>query len=162
MNRDLYSLMELFQKGWIRKQMCWLLTMYLSLQSCRGQLATAGGLVLVTSVTRVLMIWIQRNLHLGSVQSGHMESRRVILITSLQLQTTNYTNIQLLNTSTWWNGFYIWKHLNLDRKYKLTPGEGQLSCGHGRFIYRAANESFLQSWRRPLSRCSEIGTLTQP
>ena len=140
--------------------MCWLLTMYLSLQSCRGQLATAGGLVLVTSVTRVLMIWIQRNLHLGSVQSGHMESRRVILITSLQLQTTNYTNIQLLNTSTWWNGFYIWKHLNLDRKYKLTPGEGQLSCGHGRFIYRAANESFLQSWRRPLSRCSEIGTLT--
>ena len=162
MNRDLYSLMELFQKGWIRKQMCWLLTMYLSQQSCRGQLATAGGLVLVTSVTRVLMIWIQRNLHLGSVQSGHMESRRVILITSLQLQTTNYTNIQLLNTSTWWNGFYIWKHLNLDRKYKLTPGEGQLSCGHGRFIYRAANESFLQSWRRPLSRCSEIGTLTQP
>ena len=160
MNRDLYSLMELFQKGWIRKQMCWLLTMYLSQQSCRGQLATAGGLL--TSVTRVLMIWIQRNLHLGSVQSGHMESRRVILITSLQLQTTNYTNIQLLNTSTWWNGFYIWKHLNLDRKYKLTPGEGQLSCGHGRFIYRAANESFLQSWRRPLSRCSEIGTLTQP
>ena len=158
MNRDLYSLMELFQKGWIRKQMCWLLTMYLSQQSCRGQLATAGGLL--TSVTRVLMIRIQRNLHLGSVQSGHLESRRVILITSLQLQTTNYTNIQLLNTSTWWNGFYMWKHLNLNRKYKLTLGEGQHKCGHGSFIYslytidyRAANESlakFLQSRKRPL------------